>query len=110
MKTKKLPFILGAAAIGFAMTLPAGTASAAPGANLGQPSHEEASNVTEVGFFRRRTYYVNENGEHVRAPLTDVDVKDGDGTKVRAPFADVDTQGGKVRVRAPFVDLILPKD
>ncbi|XSG83484.1 MAG: hypothetical protein ACPW61_06810 [Methyloligella sp. ZOD6] len=110
MTIRRFTFVASLAAIGAAWAMPA---AATPGAGV-PLSAERAQAVQEVGWFRNRrdeTYYVDGTGEeHVRAPGAAVDVRDGDGTRVRAPFADVDTQGGKVRVRAPFVNLFLPKD
>lgn len=47
------------------------------------------------------------DGTHVRAPFASVDVDDG--THVEAPFTSVHTDRRGTYVRAPFVDLWIPR-
>jgi hypothetical protein len=63
--------------------------------------------VQTVGYWKRRHYYGDYDGEHVRAPFASVDT--GRGTHVEAPFATVHTDGRGTYVRAPFVNLWVPR-
>jgi hypothetical protein len=71
----------------------------------------DAGLVQNVGYYVKRygrTYYVDDQGvEHVRAPFTSVDT--GKGTAVDAPFTSVRTGRRGTWVRAPFVNLFVPK-
>jgi hypothetical protein len=98
-------YLLGIAAIGFGVA--AGSTQAS--ANSAQIAKIEAKSslVQMVGYKKRRTYYRDYDGEHVRAPFTSVDT--GRGTHVEAPFASVHTDGRGTYVRAPFVNLWVPR-
>jgi hypothetical protein len=50
---------------------------------------------------------VKDDDVQVQAPYTDVDVK-GDNVHVEAPYTSVDVSDG-VRVKAPFVDIYVPR-
>ena len=78
-------FLLGVAAIGFGVAAGSMQASAAP-AQISQID-AKTSLVQTVGYKKRRTYYRDYDGEHVRAPFASVDT--GRGTHVEAPFASV---------------------
>jgi hypothetical protein len=95
---------LGLAAAGFTVFtgLPA-SSLAAPGPVLAPPAEIEL--VQQVDYNKRRWRY--RNGTHVRAPLTSVDT--GDDTYVRAPFARVFSGRSGTWVRAPFVNLWIPR-
>ena len=98
-------FLLGVAAIGFGVA----AGSTQGSATSAQSFKIEASSslVQTVGYKKRRTYYRDYNGEHVRAPFASVDT--GRGTHVEAPFATVHTDGRGTYVRAPFVNLWVPR-
>ncbi|HLC09148.1 MAG TPA: hypothetical protein VJK06_07675 [Methyloceanibacter sp.] len=98
-------YLLGVAAIGLGVAVGSTHALAAPA----QSAKIEAKNslVQTVGNKKRRTYYRDSDGEHVRAPFASVDT--GRGTHVDAPFASVHTDRGGTYVRAPFVDLWVPR-
>ena len=99
------PYLLGVAVIGFGVAAGSPQASAAPT----QVAKIEVKNslVQMAGYKKRRTYYRDYGGEHVRAPFTSVDT--GRGTHVDAPFATVHTDGSGTYVRAPFVNLWIPR-
>jgi hypothetical protein len=98
-------FLIGAAALGFGVSLGfAGEGFAAPAPVL---ASSKASAVEKVGYKKRRTYYRDYDGEHVRAPFASVDT--GRDTWVAAPFARVYSGGRGTWVRAPFVDLWVPR-
>ena len=102
------PLYLAIAAAGVALVLGLpGQGSAAPGMIIKAPA--EAGLVQDVDYKKRRwrNYYRDEDGEHVRAPFTDVDVNGG--THVEAPFTGVHTNRYGTWVRAPFVDLFVPR-
>jgi hypothetical protein len=99
-----LAFALAVAA-GLAL---AGQASAAPSAVVAAPG--DAALVQKVDYQRRwwRRHYRDSYGEtHVRAPLTSVDT--GRETFVRAPFARIYNGRAGTWVRAPFVNLFVPR-
>ena len=78
-------FVIGAAALGFGVTLGvAGEGLAAPAPVL---KSEQAGLIESVGYKKRRTYYRDYDGQHVRAPFASVDT--GRDTWVDAPFARV---------------------
>lgn len=82
-------------------------ASAAPSAvTLQAQVHPEL--IRRVGSddrWHRRHY--RDHGTYVRAPFTDVDTHHG--THVEAPFASVHTGRYGTWVRAPFVNLFVPR-
>lgn len=90
-------FLLGVAAIGFGVAVGSMQASATP-AQISQVD-AKSSLVQTVGYKKRRTY--------VRAPFTSVDT--GRDTWVAAPFARVYSGRRGTWVRAPFVDLWVPR-
>ena len=94
-------YLLGVAAIGFGLAAFSTQASAAPA--QAAKIETKTSFVQMAGYKKRRTYYRDYDGEHVRAPFTSVDT--GLGTHVDAPFATVHTDGRGTYVRAPFVNL-----
>ena len=98
-------YLLGVAAIGLGIAAGSAQASAAP-AQIFQVK-AKSSLVQKVGYWKRRHYYRDYDGEHVRAPFASVDT--GPGTRVEAPFATVHTDGRGTYVRAPFVDLWVPR-
>jgi hypothetical protein len=73
----------------------------------GPEANTKTSLVQTVGYWKRRHYYRDYDGEHVRAPFASVDT--GRGTHVEAPFATVHTDGRGTYVRAPFVNLWVPR-
>ena len=98
-------YLLGVAAIGLGVAVGSMQASAAP-AQISQVD-AKSSVVQTVGYWKRRHYYRDYDGEHVRAPFTSVDT--ARGTHVEAPFATVHTDGSGTYVRAPFVNLWIPR-
>lgn len=96
---------LGLTAVGFALGLglPAG-ASAVPSpmskASVG------AELIQSVDYKGRHRHY-DRDDEHVRAPFTSVDT--GGATHVEAPFATVHNDRYGTYVRAPFVNLWIPR-
>ncbi len=98
--------LLGVAAIGFGVAVSGATQT--PAASMSVSHFEAKGGVMQtVGYKKRRNYYRDYDGEHVRAPFTSVDT--GRGTHVEAPFASVHTDGRGTYVRAPFVDLWVPR-
>ena len=98
------------AALGLAAAFVAATSftpmpgSAAPLVVLDTPAH--ASDVQSVDYKRR--YWRHRNSDvHVRAPFTSVDTSRD--TWVAAPFARVYSGSYGTYVRAPFVDLWVPR-
>jgi hypothetical protein len=92
-------------AIGLGVALGSMQASAAPAPI---PQVEAKTNLVQtVGYWKRHHYYRDYEGEHVRAPFASVDT--GRGTHVEAPFATVHTDGSGTYVRAPFVNLWVPR-
>jgi hypothetical protein len=99
-------YLLSIAAAGFGLAAASlAPASAAP-AQISK-IEANASLVQTVGYWKRRHYYRDYDGEHVRAPFASVDT--GRGTHVEAPFASVHTDGSGTYVRAPFVNLWVPR-
>jgi hypothetical protein len=106
MTKTTLTFAAALAAVGFIGF--AGQASAAPAPVVAAP--QDAGLVQNVDYQRRwwRNYYKGKYGtDHVRAPFTSVD--SGRDTYVRAPFARVYDGRGGTWVRAPFVNLFVPR-
>ena len=54
-------------------------------------------------------YNDEDRDSQVRAPFTSVDTNKSKGTQVQAPFTSVQTDDGGTRIRAPFVDLFVPR-
>jgi hypothetical protein len=98
-------YLLGVAAIGLGVVVGSMQASAAP--PRASQVEAKSSLVQTVGYWKRRDYYRDYDGEHVRAPFASVDT--GRGTHVEAPFATIHTDGRGTYVRAPFVDLWVPR-
>ena len=98
-------YLLCVATVGLGVALGSMQASATP-AQISQ-IEAESSLVQTVGYWKRRHYYRDYDGEHVRAPFASVDT--GRGTHVEAPFATVHTDGSGTYVRAPFVNLWVPR-
>ena len=99
-------YLLGVAAIAFGVVVSVATqACAAP--PQGSRFEVKSSLVQTVGYWKRRHYYRDYDGEHVRAPFASVDT--GRGTHVEAPFATVHADGSGTYVRAPFVNLWVPR-
>ena len=53
--------------------------------------------------------YDDGSDTQVRAPFTSVDTNKQQGTQVEAPFTSVQTDDRGPHVRAPFVDLFVPR-
>jgi hypothetical protein len=53
--------------------------------------------------------YDQDRDTQVRAPFTSVDTSKSKGTQVQAPFTSVETDDRGTYVRAPFVDLFVPR-
>ena len=79
---------------------------AAPGATLDAPAPGLVQQV-DAGCYYWRHHHRYACGTHVRAPFTDVDV-DG-STDVEAPFTSVHVGRRGTWVRAPFVDIFVPR-
>ena len=107
MTNRSIYFGIAAAAFAAVIGLPV-QGSAAPGANL-KLSADTAlvQSVDYNGKRRWRHYYRDNDGEHVRAPFTSVDTNGG--THVEAPFASVHDDRYGTWVRAPFVDIFVPR-
>ena len=71
------------------------------GGDLVQPIGDSGQNTEE--------YYDEDRDTQVRAPFTSVDTNKSKGTQVEAPFTSVQTDDGRTRIRAPFVDLFVPR-
>jgi hypothetical protein len=54
-------------------------------------------------------YYDEDRDTQVRAPFTSVDTSKDKGTQVQAPFTSVETDDRGTHIRAPFVDLFVPR-
>jgi hypothetical protein len=88
-------------------------ASAGPAGISATSSYADASLVQNVGYYKRRWWRQwddSYNGEsHVRAPTTSVDTNNA-YTDVDAPFAKVRKSPRGTWVRAPFVNLFVPRE
>jgi hypothetical protein len=85
-------------------------ASAAPIGTLIQ-ARSGGDLVQPVGGDQQYTdeSYDDERDTHVRAPFTSVDTDNEERTRVEAPFTSVDKGEDGTRIRAPFVDLFVPR-
>jgi hypothetical protein len=101
MTNRSLYLCLAAAGFAFLAGLPA-SVSAAPGVTT-KPT--VATGLVEQADYKRRWRY--RNGSYVRAPFTSVDTRRD--TFVRTPFARVYSGRYGTWVRAPFVNLWVPR-
>ncbi len=84
-----------------------GATAAATAAPVLRPLSEGASAVVRVNDDDRNDGYDRDRGTVVDVPGAYVDTRRG--TVVDAPGAHVEVEGNRVRVRAPFVNLNLPR-
>jgi hypothetical protein len=96
---------LAAAVLGAWLSLPQ-PGEAAPSVILDAPAQGLVHKV-DAGCYYWRHHHRYACGTHVRAPFTDVDV-DG-STDVEAPFTSVHVGRRGTWVRAPFVDIFVPR-
>ena len=87
--------------------------SAASAASIGTlPRAQTGSDVVQpVGDSPQQVdeYYDEDRDTHVRAPFTSVDTDNRERTRVEAPFTSVDKGEDGTHIRAPFVDLFVPR-
>ncbi len=95
-----------AAAIVAAGSLPQ-PGQAAPSARLNAPNHDQLVQRVDADEYYWRHHRRYARGTHVRAPGTAVDVDEG--THVEAPFTSVHVSRYGTWVRAPFVDIFVPR-
>ena len=80
---------------------------AAPAAVQRAPAQSQLVQRVDADAYYWRHHRRYARGTHVRAPGTAVDVEGG--TQVEAPFTMVHTDRHGTWVRAPFVDLFIPR-
>lgn len=104
MTLKSVYVALVAAGFGTAVFLPS-NASAVP--SVDQKVSAQSGLVQLVDSKSRRRGHYDDDDVHVRAPFASVDVDDG--IYVEAPFTSVYKDRYGTHVRAPFVDLWIPR-
>ena len=102
MRIRFVTLVVAAASFAW-LAGPSAPASAAPGL-VAMPEADTAV-VQEAGYYKRRWRY--RDGAYVRAPFTEVDTHRD--TWVAAPFARVYSGRRGPGVRAPFVNLWVPR-
>ena len=87
--------------------------TAASAASFGTLLRAQAGSdlVQRVGDSGQNTdeYYDEDRDTQVRAPFTSVDTDSKERTRVEAPFTSVDKDEDGTHIRAPFVDLFVPR-
>jgi hypothetical protein len=102
MRASFVTFVVAAASVAF-LAGPSAPASAAPG--LVATPEAGTAVVQEAGYYKRRWRY--RDGAYVRAPFAEVDTYHD--TWVATPFARVYSGRAGTWVRAPFVNLWVPR-
>src|SRR5262245_27322576 len=102
MLTRFITFVVATAILAF-LAGSSAPASAAPG--FVAMLEADKAVVQEAGYYKRRWRY--RDGAYVRAPFAEVDTYHD--TWVAAPFAHVYSGRGGPWVRAPFVNLWVPR-
>ena len=104
MSLKSVSLALVAVGFGTAMFLPS-NAAAFP--SVDHKVSAQSGVVQLVGSKSKHRRHYDDDDVHVRAPFAFVDVDDG--TYVEAPFTSVHKDRYGTHVRAPFVDLWIPR-
>lgn len=106
---------LAGAAVALAMAATASGASAGSFGKLGKAHHATSVDVVtyradaaDTHVYRRHHHHTRD-GVLVEAPFTTVDTRYHRSVAVDAPFTSVRVHGGGVWVRAPFVNLWVPR-
>jgi hypothetical protein len=91
------------------VVLPAASAASFGALLRAQAGNDLVQPVGESGQYTEEEYYDEDRDTQVRAPFTSVDTSKSEGTQVEAPFTSVESDDHGTRVRAPFVDLFVPR-
>jgi hypothetical protein len=99
-----------AAALSASMAgLPAASAASFGTLLRAQAGGDLVQPVGDTGQYTEEEYSAEDRDTQVRAPFTSVDTDSKERTRVEAPFTSVDKDEDGTHIRAPFVDLFVPR-